>query len=362
LTVVIVIPASARPELSFRARKILYAVITEYIATGEPVGSRRLSRRYGLNLSPASIRNVLADLEDAGLLVAPHTSAGRVPTDAGFRIFVDALVQMREVSSEDKAAIVARMGELKGNPSEVMRETGRLLSAMTGAASVVVPPKAAEEPLAQLRFMSLRQRELLAVVVTRSGAVQNRVVRLERDLSNDELERIHNYLAGIVEGRNLREIRDVLASELLVDRNRYASLHEGATELVQQTLDSNDEPEVLIEGQGRLFDRPEFSSAEKIRAFLRTFEDRELVLDVLERTLESGGVHVLIGIEAGLADVSDVSVIGASYRHGQTGGSVGIIGPARIDYGKVVPLVEFTARTMGLALEDRDEDDSDGSA
>ena len=131
------IPASpARPELSFRARKILYAVITEYIATGEPVGSRRLSRKYGLNLSPASIRNVLADLEDAGLLVAPHTSAGRVPTDAGFRLFVDALVQMREVSTEDKAAIVTRMGELKGNPNEVMRETGRLLSAMTGATPI----------------------------------------------------------------------------------------------------------------------------------------------------------------------------------------------------------------------------------
>jgi heat-inducible transcriptional repressor len=355
-----VIPATpARPELSFRARKILYAVITEYISTGEPVGSRRLSRRYGLNLSPASIRNVLADLEDAGLLVQPHTSAGRVPTDAGFRLFVDALVQMREVSSEDKSAIVARMSELKGNPSEVMRETGRLLSAMTGAASVVVPPKAADEALAQLRFMPLRQRELLAVVVTRSGAIQNRVVRLERDVAADELERIHNYLAGIVEGRNLREIRDVLASELLVDRNHYASLHEGAVELVRQTLAENEPQEVLIEGQGRLFDRPEFTSGEKIRAFLRTFDDRELLLDVLERTLVSGGVHVLIGNEAGLADVSDVSVIGASYRHGaSSGGSVGIIGPARIDYGKVVPLVEFTARTMGLALDDH-EDDSD---
>lgn len=326
------------------------------------MGSRRLSRRYGLNLSPASIRNVLADLEDSGFLSQPHTSAGRVPTDTGFRVFVDALVQMREVGSQDRTAIATRMRELRGRGDDVIRETGRLLSALTGTASVVVPPQPKADLLAQMRFLPLRNRELLAVLVTRSGAVQNRVVQIDRDLSNEELERIHNYLEELLGERSLPQIRDALAHQLKDDRGRYVTLNHSVTDLVERTLDSAAwEPTVLIEGQGRLFDRPEFASGEKIRAFLKTFEDKELLLEMLERTLVSGGVQVLIGTEAKLGDVEDVSVITASYRHGQAAtGTVGIIGPTRIDYGKVVPLVEFTAHMMGEALRGSSpEDDSD---
>ena len=351
--------APAKRGLTFRARKILYAAITEYIASGEPVGSRRLARRYGLNLSPATIRNVLSDLEDGGYLAQPHTSAGRVPTDRGFRVFVDALVQMREVSADNRNAIIARMSELKGRTDDLMRESGKLLSSLTGAASVIVSPRPQDEQLAQLRFLPLRPMEVLAVLVTTSGAIQNRVVKLDRDVASDELARFHNYLEALVGNRNLAQIRDALARQLKDERGRYVSLNREVTDLVDRTLEQEEwEPQVVIEGQGRLFDRPEFSNAEKIRAFLRTLDDQELLLTLLDETLAAGGVHVRIGAEANLQEVQDVSVISANYQHDEGAvGTVGVIGPARIDYGKVVPLVEFTARVMGETLRDVDSDD-----
>lgn len=346
-----------RPELSFRARKILYAVITEYVATGEPVGSRKLSRRYGLNLSPASIRNVLADLEDAGYLHQPHTSAGRVPTDAGFRVFVDALIQMREVTAEDKAAILTRMKQLRPGEDDVMRETGRLLSALTGAAAVLSPPRAEEDRLTQLRFVPLREGQLLAVLVTKSGTVQNRVVRLGEKIDGPQLERLHNYLSDLVDGRTLPEVREQLAEQMAHERDEYDRLRRQAQQIVEATLTGKGEgPEVLIEGQKLLFDRPEFSDAEKIRAYLRTFEEKERLLSLLDRTLASGGVQVLIGAETELSDLSDISLVSANF--GQPGGgrgALGVIGPTRMDYAKVVPLVEFTARVVGQVLEGRQD-------
>ncbi len=349
--------APSRPELSFRARKILYAVVTEYIATGEPVGSRKLSRRYGLNLSPASIRNVLADLEDAGYLQQPHTSAGRTPTDAGFRVFVDALVQMREVTAEDRAAIVTRMKQLKPGEDDVMRETGRLLSALTGAAAVLSPPRPEEERLTQVRFVPLREGQLLAILVTKGGAVQNRVVRIPETVDGSEIERLHNYLGELVEGRTLAEVRDQLAEQMAHERDQYDVLRRRAQQVVEATLTGKSEgPGVLIEGQKLLFDRPEFTDSEKIRAYLRTFEEKERLLTLLDRTLASGGVQVLIGAETELSDLSDISLVSATYAQPAGGkGALGVIGPTRMDYAKVVPLVEFTARVMGQVLEGSDE-------
>lgn len=344
--------SAPRPEIPFRYRKILYAVITEYIATGEPVGSRKLARRYGLNLSPASIRNVLADLEEMGYLSQPHTSAGRVPTDLGFRVFVDALVQMREVTAEDREAIVSRLRRIRPG-DDVIRETGKLLASLTGAAAVVTPPRAETDPIAQIRFIPLRDGELLAVVVTRSGVVQNRVVPFGSMPAPEELDRIHNYLAELIGGRTLDEVREALALEMASERGQYDQLRRRARDLFESAVATTEaKPEVLIEGQGRLFGRPEFSDAEKIRGYLRAFEEKERLLELLDRTLAAGGVNVLIGSETNLTDVHDISVISAVYRgSGSATGTVGVIGPTRMDYAKVVPLVGFTARVMSDILE-----------
>jgi heat-inducible transcriptional repressor len=345
------------PELGYRARKILYAAITEYIATGEPVGSRTLARRYGLALSPATIRNELSDLEEAGFLAQPHTSAGRVPTDRGFRTFVDALVQIREVTSEDRSAVVARMHALRPGVDDVMREAGRLLSSLTGAAAVVVTPRPDEERLAQLRFMPLAPGELLAVLITRSGTVQNRVVRVGRDLDAQELERAHNYLAELLAvGRSLEELRHAIAEQMATERGRYDIEKRRVKELVDAaaTRTRDDAREgVIVEGQGLLLDRPEFADVEKLRALVRTFEDKERLLELLDRTLGSGGLQVVIGKETQLgAGGDELSVVSATYRQaGHASGTVGVIGPTRMDYAKIVPLVGFTARVVGELLD-----------
>ena len=347
-----------QPELPFRARKILYAVITEYVASGEPVGSRTLAKRYGINLSPATIRNVLADLTDAGFLVQPHTSAGRTPTERGFRVFVDALIQMRDVSADDRDAVIERMRELRPGVDDLVREAGRLLATIAGAAAVITRPRVDTEPLSQIRFMTLRPGELLALVITKSGAIQNRVISSPA-IDASELERLNNYLAEKVAGRTLSEVRSVLAAE--VDDTR--ELRDRARTMVAAATAGSDAPgEVVIEGHAVLFDRPEFSDGEKIRRYLRTFDEKERLLGLLDQTLAAGGVQVLIGSETELEEVPDNSLISANYkRGGVNAGTLGIIGPTRMDYGKLVPLVGFTAQVMSDVLDglEPDEDDED---
>lgn len=350
-----------RPELSYRARRILYAVVSEYIATGEPVGSRKLSKRYGINLSPATIRNELADLEEAGCLAQPHHSAGRVPTEIGFRVFIDALAQMREVAAEDRTAILARMRQLRPGVDDVLREAGRLLASLTGAAALVSRPRTEVEHVGQIRFMPLAERRVLAVIVTRSGTIQNRVVELAEPIDPGELERIHNLLASLTSERTLGEMREALARTMDDERGAYDRLRRRAKQMLDAAAAGPREGDVIIEGQGLLFDRPEFADSEKIRGFLRAFEEKEKLIDLLDRTMAAGGVQVLLGSEANIVDVPDVGMISADYRAGGVrAGSLGIIGPTRMDYAKLMPLVSFAAQITtdvlnGDALDDDGE-------
>ncbi|MFN9813666.1 MAG: heat-inducible transcriptional repressor HrcA [Deltaproteobacteria bacterium] len=348
----------AAPDLAYRARKILYALVTEYIATGEPVGSRTLSKRYGLNLSAATIRNELTDLEDSGCVAQPHTSAGRVPTELGFRVFIDALAQMRDVSDRDRAAVLARMKQLRPGVDDVVREAARMLASLSGAAAVV-SRRADREAIAHLRFMPLGERRLLVVVVWQSGAVQTRVIEIAEVLAPEELERLHNYLLELTGARaesegglSLAELRAALADAVAKERDAYDGLRRRAKEIVDAAAAAPSTDSLVIEGQGALFDRREFSDPEKIRRFLRTFEERERLLGLLDRTLAAGGVQVLVGSEAELDAADDVGVISSTYRaHGVPSGSLGVIGPSRLDYAKLMPLVGFTAQVVSDVLD-----------
>lgn len=344
-----------RPELGHRARRILYAVVSEYIATGEPVGSRRVSKRYGINLSPATIRNELADLEEAGCLAQPHHSAGRVPTEMGFRVFIDALVQLRDVAAEDRAAILARMQQLRPGVDDVLREAGRLLSSLTGAAAVVTRPRGEMEHLAQIRFMPLPEGSMLAVIVTRTGTIQNRILPLPEPIDPGELERIHNLLADVARDRSLTlsDMREELARAMANERDEYQRLRRRAKQFIDATAAATIRTEeVIIEGQGLLFDRPEFSDSEKIRGFLRTFEEKERLLDLLDRTIAAGGVQVLVGSEANLVEAPDIGLISTSYRtNGVRMGTLAIVGPTRMDYAKLMPLVGFAAQVTSDVLD-----------
>ena len=348
--------------LDERHRRILFAVVTEYIASGKAVGSRRISKRYAINLSPATIRNVLADLEDAELLLQAHTSAGRVPTDAGFRCFVDAMATAGEISDAHRTALIRRLQDLEPG-ADAVRETGQLLSRLTGTATIIARPPVTEASLDQLRFMRLSSGRALAVMVTRSGGVENRVVVTELNVDDRMLERVNNYLAELVGGRTLRSVRDVLAVRLATEESQYQVLRKQAQEMVEATVEGQVErAQVVIQGQGALFDRPEFGDAEKIRRYLSAFEEKQKLLELLEQTLLSDGVQVFIGSEAALDGVGDISVISSPYRKdGASIGSFGIVGPTRMDYKKYVPLVGFAADVLSDILDGRLPGASKGS-
>jgi heat-inducible transcriptional repressor len=339
-------------DLPLRNRKILFAVVTEFISSGAPVGSRTLARRYGLDLSAASIRNVLADLEEGGYLHQPHTSAGRIPTDTALRLFIDTLMEVRAVSPEEQKKMGQRFAEIYAQAQDPLREAGRYLSELSGAAAVVAAPKKELRSLAQLRFIPTRPGQLLAVLVFSDGTVENRFVTVEGPINDAELTRIHNLLADVIEGRTLGEVRDLFARRLADDRVALDALRRRAFELGSRAMpDTTSRDELVIEGQARLIDLPEYADASKLKKLVLALEEREELVGLLERTLAAGGVTVFVGSETGDLGGGELSLVVAPYAdRGRVAGTVGVIGPTRMDYAKVMPLVDATATAMSEAL------------
>jgi heat-inducible transcriptional repressor len=340
------------PELNARARQVLYHCVTEYVATGEPVGSRTLSKKSGLDLSPASIRNVLADLEEMGYLRQPHTSAGRVPTDRAFRLFIDALMQVHQLTNDEQAAIRERLASLEPGMN-VMRETGKLLSELTGTAAVVLAPRAETLVLKQLRFIRTANDEVLAVLVMKNGTVQNRFIAAAT--TEQELQRIHNLLDDVVEGRTLGDLRELFERRLQNERVQHDEVRRRAFELGGAAVEEaagGEAADLVIEGQDRLLDKPEFHDAGHVRALVTALDAREKLVALLDLAMQTKGGHVAVGEEVGELGGGQLAIVGAPYTtHGQAAGSVGVIGPTRMDYPRVVPLVTATASAMSEYLE-----------
>lgn len=342
-------------SLSHRARKILLTVVGDFIATGEPVASKNLALHHGLELSPASIRAVLAELEAAGYLVKPHTSAGRVPTDAGIRFFAEAMVNLAEPRADDRLA--RRLAEVAPGIDALLRHANKVLAELSGGAALLRPPRTEAWVLKDLRFLVLRPYELLAVIVATNGAVEHRVLRVDDTPTPAELDRVNNLLAARIEGRTLGEIRAILASELSAERARSPapprpqSLAVRALEMGDRAIAAVTEAEgsVLVEGAAQLIERPEFSRVDAARALLRTLDDEALLLTLLDEALRAPGLRVVIGSEhAGHGIGPELSLVMASFDEGA--GVVGVIGSQRMDYSQVVPLVRQTAERLSQAM------------
>ncbi len=341
-------------ELNHRARQILYAAVTEFVATGEPVGSRTLAKKCSLELSPASIRNILSDLEEAGYLVQPHTSAGRVPTERAFRLFVDALMQVKEVSPEDHERIRVRF-ERMGPHDNMLRETGRLLSDLTGTVAVVIAPKMDALRLRQLSFLRTKPGELLAVLIMSDGSVQNRFVKTE--LTDRELVRVQNLLDDVTEGRSLGELRGFF--DRRIASTEYDLFHQQAYSLGGEVVHgaAGNETDVVIEGQTKLVQRPEFADATGFQRVVSALDERETIVRLLDATIASGGTSIVVGHEAGMGE-GHLAIIAAPYNEeGRPAGSVGVIGPTRMDYAAVLPLVTATATAVTEFLDRKRKDE-----
>ena len=338
-----------RVDIGARAKKILHAVVSEYLATGEAVGSQTVTRRYGLDVSAATVRNVMGDLEEVGLLRHTHTSAGRIPTERGLRYYVDTLLRVRSLSTGEKEDIRERLAGAPADVSEVMQRTSRLLRELSHLTVVVQAPRPESDAVQHLEFVRLREGQLLAVLETASGQVQNKLVPIDFEITSGDLDRINNYLHELVSGVTLDLLRVRLVDEIASDRAAHDALVARALQLATAAVPAEVPAEVLVDGQSNLLAGK--ADLERAKVLLRTLEEKDLVVRLLDRTVSAPGICVFIGAEANLADLTDVSVVAAPYgTDGRPLGTIGVIGPARMNYSRVIPLVDFTAEMIGETL------------
>ncbi|MSP00033.1 MAG: heat-inducible transcriptional repressor HrcA [Acetobacteraceae bacterium] len=343
------------PGLDARSAAVLREIVEQYVETGEPVGSRTLSRRLPMNLSPATIRNVMADLTDTGLLYAPHTSAGRLPTDLGLRLFVDGLLQFGELSEDERGSISAALEASGRSLEDTLTEASSMLSGLSAAAGLVVAPKA-EGALRHIEFVPLGPGRALVVLVAADGHVENRVIEIPPGLPPSALQRAGNYLNNRLSGRGLAELRSVVSEELAANRTELDALSAQvvASGLATWTGEGGRGGNLIVRGQGRLLaDVTQIERLAAIQILFERLETQETMLKLLELAETSDGVRIFIGAESGLFGTSGVSMVVAPARSEGTGrivGAIGVIGPTRINYGRIIPVVDYTARVIGRLL------------
>jgi heat-inducible transcriptional repressor len=343
--------------LSERAQRLLKALIENYIRDGQPVGSRTLSRGSGLSLSSATIRNVMADLEDLGFVASPHTSAGRVPTDKGYRFFVDTLLKLKPLQHEEIEDIERRLGsDSADNGRSLVQTASQMLSSVTRMAGLVTLPNPNYIALSQIEFISLSENRVLAIMVMSNREVQNRVVQLDRYHSSEELRRAANYLNDAFSGRSLPEVRTQLLVQLQETRQHMDQLMKDAIQMAQQVFASSKEGDVeyVIAGETNLMSFAELSNVDRLRRLFEAFNEKHDILRLLDSCLRAEGIQIFIGQESGYRILDDISVVTAPYMlDNQVVGVLGIIGPTRMAYERVIPIVDITAKLLGSALNAR---------
>jgi heat-inducible transcriptional repressor len=334
-------------HLNQREKDVLASLVYEYIGSGQPAGSRTLSKRYRLGVSSATIRNTMTDLEEMGLVYQPHTSAGRLPTDMGIRVFVDTMMAVKALNQNERDFIINRFEDLS-REGDLWVRTVHLLSELTEQAAIVISPRPDSMVLRHVRFVPLTDGEVLAVLVGNSGVTQSRLLRVDIDLSASRLERVHNYLNELVPGRTLAEARHILEQEAKESRRTMDRFRSEALVLGQGALETHDsDPEVVVHGQSKLVMSPAFADLERLQQLMGLLEDQDRLVKLLDAMMHSDGPTVVIGAEHPMTDLAACSVISASYRRGPMAlGTLGVIGPRSMDYGRVVSLVGYTAELL----------------
>ncbi|MCY4468794.1 MAG: heat-inducible transcriptional repressor HrcA [Thiotrichales bacterium] len=338
--------------LSERAQHLFRVLVQRYIGSGQPVGSRTLSRDSGLDLSPATVRNVMADLEDLGLLRSPHVSAGRVPTVQGYRFFVDSLLNVAPIDEGELEHLRIQL-ELKGERESLMDAATSLISDVTHMAGIVTLPKQERLILRHVEFLALSPERVLVILVVNGSDVQNRVIHLARPYSQALLQQVGNYLNEVCAGKDLLEVRESLLAELKEHRSSLDALMLTAIEMADKAFvkDVGGEEALLVSGQTNLMGYGELADMEKLRHLFEAFREKTELLHILDQCVRADGLQIFIGEESGFEVLDGCSVIAAPYeREGKVLGVLGVIGPTRMAYDRVIPIVDVTARLLGAAL------------
>ena len=337
-----------------RSTNILHAIINEYILTGEPVGSRTISKKYNVDLSPASIRNIMADLEDMGLLSQPHTSAGRIPTDEGLRYYVDCILKVRELTKQEKETIKSRYRPLNLEITDVMKETSLVLSKISRYTGIVLAPKFNNRIFKHIEFIKLNENQILIVFVSKAGIIDNKVVEIEENLSQDELYKFTRYLNEILTDLTLSEVREKIIDEMKKESNMYDRLLSRALKISQKVFGNYREDDIYIGGKCNIFEFPEFCDVEKMKTILRTFEEKNILIKLLDKAMETDGIQIFIGTESQSQEMKGCSIVISPYTWKDYAlGTLGVIGPTRMNYCDVVPIVNYTAKMVSKIMDTR---------
>ena len=346
----------ADEALNERAQLLLKALIENYIREGQPVGSRTLSRDSGLSLSSATIRNVMSDLEALGFVCSPHTSAGRIPTQKGYRFFVDTLLKLKPLASGEVEEIERRLVSEGAAGRSLVQSVSHMLSSVTQMAGLVTLPNANYVSLSQIEFIGLSDNRALAIMVMSNREVQNRIIQLDRYCSPDELRRAANYLNEAFAGHSLPEVRELLVAQLKDTQQHMNRVMQDAIQVAQKVFERPEDGgvEYVIAGETNLMGFAELSNVERLRRLFEAFNEKHDILRLLDSCLHADGIQIFIGQESGYQILDDVSVVTAPYMvDNQVIGVLGIIGPTRMAYERVIPIVEVTAKLLGSALNSR---------
>ncbi len=348
-------PGESLPELNDRSQFLLKALVELYIRDGQPVGSRTLARETGGQLSAATIRNVMSDLEHLGLLHAPHTSAGRVPTARGYRCFVDSLLQVRPVSREEVDALRRQLDTEQGTPG-LLTSASSVLSGITRMAGVVTVPRREHQTLRQVEFLPLSDNRVLAILVVNEQEVQNRIINTDRPYSAVELQQAANYLSAQFAGKDLRQVRESLVRDMRRTRERVDRMMRAAIDMAGKVFEpaERDDDDYVLAGQTNLMNFAELSDVQRLRQLFEAFTNKRDILHLFDQCISAQGVQIFIGEEAGFELMDDLSVVATPYAvGGQVLGVLGVIGPTRMAYARVIPIVEVTSRLLAAALNSR---------
>lgn len=339
--------------MNHRKRLVLQAIVKDYIATAEPVGSRTIARRYGLGVSPATIRNEMADLEEQGFIVQPHTSAGRIPTDSGYRFYVDELMESEDLAPEDIEIIHSHYAQKAREMDHLIRQTAMVLSEMTDCFSVVLGPEWGSSIFRSLQLLPLRDRKAILLLINENGLVHHKLVEVPPNLSPGEMLRISEVLTNRLGGFTLEQIGRGMLEELEWELRKYRLLLEEVLEILRTNPHAGGEGPIYLGGAANVLKQPEFREIEKVQTLLGLLEKQVLVRDLLGDLSDVGAISVVIGNENKIQEMQDCSVVTATFAvRGGSLGRIGVLGPRRMDYPRIVALVDYVTRYLNECLKD----------
>lgn len=346
-----------KEKLDERQSQILMAVVCNYIATADPVGSRTIARKYRFGISPATIRNIMADLEEMGFLIQPHTSAGRIPTDKGFRFYVDQIEQSRKSLDEAEVFNIEEALHTEIELGHLMKKTTDLLSRLSQQAGLVLAPNLESMVCRHIDFIKLTHSQVLVIFISESGLVHKRVILLDEDIFQDTLDKISKLITTELMGLSLAKIRSKLFKMMKTEKAQFDKLLARAIKLSQQFFsEETEDSELYVGGTFNMMNQPEFADIEKMRILFKAFEEKRLLIYILDKCIEEDDedVRVIIGEENDVEDMRDLSFVISSYKYGERAlGVVGIIGPKRMNYTQVIPIVGHTAKAVSRLLTER---------